>query len=162
MGPPPAEPPAFEIHVQQFGYKTRVLTIVPDEYGRPREQAVKEVLQLRLYQAIVDVKPVPPNATIVLATGDGSPGPFYEKGFPSSVEFALKRGWRVELYVWKRGPSESWNELKRRCEHPEYQNGKFSIHRSAPGLPFFSRFVAGSLFPAPALSKLFVSVSSVV
>ena len=34
MGPPPVEPPAFEIHVQQFGYKTRVLTTVPDEYGR--------------------------------------------------------------------------------------------------------------------------------
>ena len=71
---------------------------------------------------------MPPNVTIVLATGDGSPGHFYEKGFPGSVEFALKRGWRVELYAWKRGLSGSWSELKRRCEHPEYQNGKFSIH----------------------------------
>ena len=55
------------------------------------------MLQLGLYQAIVDVKPVPPNATIVLATGDGSPGHFYEKGFPGSVEFALKEGGVVRV-----------------------------------------------------------------
>ena len=39
-----------------------------------REQGVDELLQLKLHQALASTDEVPPNATIVLATGDGNVG----------------------------------------------------------------------------------------
>ena len=75
-----------------------------------KEQAVDEVLQVRLYEAITDVNadPVPPNSTIILATGDGNTEGFSERGFRGCVRFALKRGWRVELYSWRDELSRLW------------------------------------------------------
>ncbi|KAK7016311.1 hypothetical protein R3P38DRAFT_2993900 [Favolaschia claudopus] len=74
-----------------------------------REQGVDELLQLKLHQALAAVDgPVPPGATIVLATGDGNVGQFNEDGFLGPVRTALKKGWRVELYAWEEGLSRSW------------------------------------------------------
>lgn len=75
---------------------------------RYREQGVDELLQLKLHQAIADVDVPPPNATIVLATGDGNVGQFNEDGFLGPVRTALKKGWRVELYAWAEGLSKAW------------------------------------------------------
>lgn len=75
---------------------------------RYREQGVDELLQLKLHQAIADVDAPPPNATIVLATGDGNVGQFNEDGFLGPVRTALKKGWRVELYAWAEGLSKAW------------------------------------------------------
>ncbi|KAJ7148795.1 hypothetical protein C8R43DRAFT_1008799 [Mycena crocata] len=74
-----------------------------------REQGVDELLQLKLHQALAALDgPPPPNATIVLATGDGNVGQFNEDGFLGPVRTALKKGWRVELYAWEEGLSRSW------------------------------------------------------
>ena len=89
-----------------------------------REQGVDELLQLKLHQAIADVDVVPPNATIVLATGDGNVGQFNEEGFLGCVRTALKKGWRVELYAWEGGLSRSW---KREFGEGPYRH-RFSIH----------------------------------
>ena len=89
-----------------------------------REQGVDELLQLKLHQAIADVDIVPPNATIVLATGDGNVGQFNEEGFLGCVRTALKKGWRVELYAWEGGLSRSW---KREFGEGPYRH-RFSIH----------------------------------
>jgi hypothetical protein len=75
---------------------------------RYREQGVDELLQLKLHQAIADVDTPPPNATIVLATGDGNVGQFNDDGFLGPVRTALKKGWKVELYAWQDGLSKSW------------------------------------------------------
>jgi len=75
---------------------------------RYREQGVDELLQLKLHQAIADVDEPPPNATIVLATGDGNVGQFNEDGFLGPVRTALKKGWKVELYAWEEGLSKAW------------------------------------------------------
>jgi hypothetical protein len=75
---------------------------------RYREQGVDELLQLKLHQAIADVDPPPPGATIVLATGDGNVGQFNDDGFLGPVRTALKKGWRVELYAWEEGLSRAW------------------------------------------------------
>lgn len=73
-----------------------------------REQGVDELLQLKLHQAIADVDIPPPNATIVLATGDGNVGQFSDEGFLGPVRTALKKGWNVELYAWEDGLSRAW------------------------------------------------------
>ena len=91
---------------------------------RYREQGVDELLQLKLHQAIADVDVVPPNATIVLATGDGNAGQFNEEGFLGCVRTALKKGWRVELYAWEGGLSRAW---KREFGEGPYRH-RFSIH----------------------------------
>lgn len=75
---------------------------------RYREQGVDELLQLKLHQAIADTDKPPPNATIVLATGDGNVGQFNDDGFLGPVRTALKKGWKVELYAWEDGLSRSW------------------------------------------------------
>ena len=90
---------------------------------RYREQGVDEVLQLKMYQVIADGD-APPNATIVLATGDGRAGQFSEEGFIGCVKIALKKGWRVELYAWEGGLSGSW---KREFGEGPHQH-LFSIH----------------------------------
>ena len=89
-----------------------------------REQGVDELLQLKLYQTIVNVRPVPPDATIVLATGDGNVGEFNEEGFLGCVRSALRDGWRVELYAWEEGLSRSW---RREFSKGPYRH-RFSIH----------------------------------
>lgn len=75
---------------------------------RYREQGVDELLQLKLHQAIAATDSPPPNATIVLATGDGNVGQFNEEGFLGPVRLALQRGWKIELYAWEEGLSRAW------------------------------------------------------
>ncbi|KIK96848.1 hypothetical protein PAXRUDRAFT_825536 [Paxillus rubicundulus Ve08.2h10] len=75
---------------------------------RYREQGVDELLQLKLHQAIAATDPPPPNATIVLATGDGNVGEFSDEGFLGPVLLALQRGWKIELYAWEEGLSRAW------------------------------------------------------
>jgi hypothetical protein len=84
-----------------------------------REQGVDELLQLKLLQAIAEADPPPPNATIVLATGDGNVGEFNEEGFIGCVRTALKKGWKVELYAWEDGLSQAWMR-----EFGAYAHGK--------------------------------------
>lgn len=75
---------------------------------RYREQGVDELLQLKFLQAVADVDVLPTGSTIVLATGDGNVGQFNEEGFRGCVRTALKKGWRVELYAWEGGLSQTW------------------------------------------------------
>lgn len=77
---------------------------------RYREQGVDELLQLKLHQAIAANDPPPPNATIVLVTGDGNVGQFNEEGFLGPVRLALQRGWKIELYAWEEGLSRAWKK----------------------------------------------------
>ena len=99
----PVEKPVFGIHADLLGYQVHVLSLVQciknagsgEPTGTSRkyqEQAVDEVLQLRLYEAILAADVVPPGATIVLATGDGNAGEFGEDGFLGCVGLALERG----------------------------------------------------------------------
>jgi hypothetical protein len=63
---------------------------------------------LKFLQAVADVDVLPTGSTIVLATGDGNVGQFNEEGFRGCVRTALKKGWRVELYAWEGGLSQTW------------------------------------------------------
>ncbi|KAF8603065.1 hypothetical protein BDV93DRAFT_556982 [Ceratobasidium sp. AG-I] len=76
---------------------------------RYREEAVDELLQLKLLQTILDTPP----ATIVLATGDGASSQFNPDGFVGCVRRAVDRGWKVELIAWEEGVSRAWKELER-------------------------------------------------
>ncbi|KAI9845391.1 MAG: hypothetical protein M1837_004869 [Sclerophora amabilis] len=65
------------------------------------EQAVDEILHLKLLESVVDsAEP----ATIVLATGDAAEAE-YSGGFLRMVERALEKGWRVELVSFAQNTS---------------------------------------------------------
>ena len=79
---------------------------------RFREEAVDELLQLKLLQVLVASTDKPPRgSTIVLATGDGASSQFNRDGFLGCVRQAVERGWRVELVGWEEGRSRAWGEL---------------------------------------------------
>ncbi|KAL2785185.1 hypothetical protein BJX66DRAFT_315304 [Aspergillus keveii] len=68
------------------------------------EQAVDEILHLKILESLVDVDEP---ATIVLATGDAAEAEF-SGGFLKMVERALQRGWKVELVSFSQVTSYSY------------------------------------------------------
>ncbi|KJR87989.1 uncharacterized protein SPSK_07408 [Sporothrix schenckii 1099-18] len=82
------------------------------------EQAVDEILQLKMCHSLLDHDP----GTIVLATGDAAEAEFSD-GFFKHVQRALVLGWCVELLSWKMGISSAWRDLERK----EKGTGRFRI-----------------------------------
>jgi hypothetical protein len=87
------------------------------------EQAVDELLHLKMLQSVVDYSPSYPSTasgdiastphsdsapTMVIATGDAAEAEFSD-GFLKQIERALGRGWRVELWAWRRSLSHQYS-----------------------------------------------------
>jgi hypothetical protein len=88
--PPQAE--ALWGFVRGLGCETSLLVRV--ERG---EQAVDEILQLRMSNLLLDFEPP---QTMALLSGDGRPSEF-GSSFPEQVERAIRKGWNVEIYSWE-------------------------------------------------------------
>ncbi|KAJ9099603.1 hypothetical protein QFC20_005669 [Naganishia adeliensis] len=80
---------------------------------RMKEQAVDELLHLKILQTILGHRGKRPG-TIVLATGDARGGQYNEQGFLGCVREAISRGWNVELWAFQNGMSRSWLDCARR------------------------------------------------
>ena len=65
------------------------------------EQAVDEILHLKILESVVDAKQP---STIVLATGDAAEAE-YSQGFLRMVERALEKGWKIELVSFRKNTS---------------------------------------------------------
>ncbi|KAL9104353.1 MAG: hypothetical protein Q9163_000699 [Psora crenata] len=83
------------------------------------EQAVDEILHLKMMESIVDAAEP---STMVLATGDAAEAE-YSGGFLKMVERALQKGWRVELASFKHNISSGW----RRREWRQRWGERFKI-----------------------------------
>lgn len=92
-GSVPPEAAALWGLVKKLGCETNLLRRV--ESGR--EQAVDEILHLKMANLLLDVNPP---ETIALLSGNGHTTEF-ESSFPMHVEKALKRAWEVEIYSWE-------------------------------------------------------------
>lgn len=68
------------------------------------EQAVDEILHLKILESVVDAATP---ATMVLATGDAAEAE-YSGGFLRMVERALAKGWKVELVSFKHNTSGAY------------------------------------------------------
>ena len=89
----------------------------PPQRERKREQAVDEILHLKILESLLDV---PTPGIIVLATGDAAPAEFSpDGGFLKCIQRALKRGWDVELVCWRKSMSRLWREKAFRVESGE-------------------------------------------
>ena len=69
------------------------------------EQAVDEILHLKMMESIVDASEP---STMVLATGDAAEAE-YSGGFMKMVERALGKGWKVELACFRHNMSGAYN-----------------------------------------------------
>lgn len=84
----------------------------PSSRPRFREEAVDELLQLKLLQTLLDTPAPPPlGSTIVLASGDAAKSQFNPEGFLGCVRKAVDRGWNVEVVGWDEGRSRAYADL---------------------------------------------------
>jgi hypothetical protein len=111
---------------------------------RYREEAVDELLQLKLLQVLIATPAPPPRgSTIVLATGDGASSQFNREGFLGCVRQAVERGWRVELVGWEEGRSRAWGDLaadirsRRRMQGGAGKGGLFMVSLEKWGWDLF-------------------------
>ncbi|MCJ1355422.1 MAG: hypothetical protein MMC33_005414 [Icmadophila ericetorum] len=88
---------------QSSGSETNAPTYAPERWV---EQAVDEILHLKMLESIVDTKSP---STIVLATGDAAEAE-YSQGFMKMVERALEHGWRVELVSFTKNTSYAYRK----------------------------------------------------
>lgn len=94
-------------HAQGHGYDTKLLKRVDN-----KEQAVDEVLHLRIADTVLDILPNKKNQTIILLTGDGATSPVGGSSFPRHLEQALKNGICCEVYSWSPCLSRSFMGLQ--------------------------------------------------
>ncbi|KAL8788440.1 MAG: hypothetical protein Q9213_001663 [Squamulea squamosa] len=76
------------------------------------EQAVDEILHLKILESVVDAKAP---STIVLATGDAAEAE-YSQGFLRMVERALEKGWKVELVSFRKNTSGMYKRKEFRAK----------------------------------------------
>ena len=89
------------------GYSTDLLQRVPRDDGRLVEQAVDELLHLKIANTLLDYNSP---QTLVIASGDGSLSDM-GTSFPMQAERALKRDWSVEVWSWEEQPSNRYHWL---------------------------------------------------
>lgn len=92
---PPGNDELWDI-ARRAGYETDLLRKVEKDDGRLGEQAVDEMLHLKIANILLDCEPP---QILILATGDGRLGQF-GTSFPLQAQRALKRGWNVEVWSW--------------------------------------------------------------
>ena len=102
----------------------------PTSRPRYREEAVDELLQLKILQVLIEAPaPAPRGSTIVLATGDGASSQFNRDGFLGCVRMAVQRGWRVELVGWEGGRSRAWGELANELKGKKQQADRNGVRQ---------------------------------
>lgn len=110
-------------YARSIGYDTDLLYRIKDSGGRKTEQAVDEMLHLKMANTVLDFSP--PQTMIVLS-GDGDKSKF-NTSFPTQINRALSRGWDVEIYSW----SSCYNAHKYRRLSSAYP-GKLKIVKFDP------------------------------
>jgi hypothetical protein len=85
------------------GSETTAVMYAPENWV---EQAVDEILHLKILESVVDAKEP---STIVLATGDAAEAE-YSQGFLKMVERAMAKGWKVELCSFRRNISGAYRK----------------------------------------------------
>lgn len=85
------------------GSETTAVMYAPEKWV---EQAVDEILHLKILESVVDAKEP---STIVLATGDAAEAE-YSQGFLKMVERALGKGWKVEVCSFRKNISGSYRK----------------------------------------------------
>ena len=97
---------------QSSGSETTAAIYAPEKWV---EQAVDEILHLKILESVVDAKEP---STMVLATGDAAEAE-YSQGFLKMVERALEKGWKVEIVSFKHNISGMYKRREFRTKWGE-------------------------------------------
>ena len=92
-GSVPPEAETLWKFVENLGCETNLLHRV----AAGGEQAVDEILHLKMADLLLDIEPP---ETLALLSGNGHTSQF-QSSFPAHVQRALDRGWGVEIYSWE-------------------------------------------------------------
>ena len=103
---PPGNDDLWE-NARTCGYSTDLLRRVESDEGGSQEQAVDEVLHLKIAMAVL--YHAPPQ-TLVLVTGDGKESA-YGTSFPELAERALAHDWEVEVWSWRQSLSPKFARM---------------------------------------------------
>lgn len=96
-GSVPPENEGLWSYAQQLGFNTDLLKRVDSLSSTTMEQAVDEILHLKMANAVLDYEPP---QTMVILSGDSKYSD-YGTSFPTQIKRALKNGWSVEIYAAK-------------------------------------------------------------
>jgi hypothetical protein len=96
-GSVPPECESLWEYARELGFNTDLLYRIESTEGKKQEQAVDEILHLKMSNAVLDFSPP---QTMVLLSGDGKVSEF-GTSFPNQIERALKQGWNAEIYSWR-------------------------------------------------------------
>jgi len=90
---------------------------LPPQQPKWIEQAVDEILHLKILESIVDkdVSAGEQAPTMVLATGDAAEAE-YSPGFMKMVERALGKGWNVEVVAWGANISMGYRRMEKKAQ----------------------------------------------
>lgn len=100
-------------YARDYGYDTSLLHRIKQDDGKLTEQAVDEILHLKIGEVLLDYTPP---QTLVLVTGDGKVSNF-GTSFVKQAERAIKRGWRVDILSWEANLSRNLSILAEK--HPD-------------------------------------------
>lgn len=92
---PPGNEPLWQT-ARDLGYNTDLLRRVELDDGRMGEQAVDELLHLKIANTLLDNDG---EHELVIASGDGALSDF-NTSFITQAERALRRGWTVRVWSW--------------------------------------------------------------
>jgi hypothetical protein len=95
---------------RDLGYDTDLLRRVEKDDGRLGEQAVDEMLHLKIANAILDHSAP---QTLVIASGDGKVSK-WNTSFPQQAERALRAGWSVEVWSWQAQHTTKYGPISRK------------------------------------------------
>jgi hypothetical protein len=137
-------PPSSESlwdYARKKGYNTDLLRRVEKDDGKFGEQAVDEVLHLKIANALLDFDPP---QHLVVASGDGRLS-LYGTGFATQIERALRAGWTAEVWSWNAALHKKYWELERK--QPEV----FRVNLFDPYFDQITFVKAGVMFPSPGV-----------
>jgi hypothetical protein len=103
---PPGNEPLWQT-ARDLGYNTDLLKRVELDDGRMGEQAVDELLHLKIANTLLDHDG---ENELVIASGDGSLSDF-NTSFLTQAERALRRGWTVRVWSWTAQMSSRYGPL---------------------------------------------------
>ena len=96
-------------HARTAGYDTNLLKKIEKDDGKVGEQGVDELLHLKIANVLLDHEPP---QSLILVTGDAKVSD-YGTSFLAQAERALRRGWDVHVWSWKKQLSPKFSKLTR-------------------------------------------------
>jgi hypothetical protein len=104
-------------YAREARYDTTLLKKIERDDGRLGEQAVDELLHLKIALCF---QRFPAPQTLILATGDGRVGEF-GTSFVEQVRYALRLGWDVEVWSWGMQLSQRFSNINVSGARPKVQ-----------------------------------------